>query len=195
MEDLGPHAQRLVEGLGAHRHDHELLDIQVVVGVAAAVDDVHHRNRERAGVRAADVAVQRHAEGLRGRAGGGEGHAEDGVGADVPLVLRTVEFDERVVQLDLLGGVHPDDLGGDDVVHVVDGVLYAFAQVALGVAVAQFDRLVLAGGGAGRDDGPAVYAALQEHVHFDGRVAAGVEDFTGEDVDDLGHGSTSRFSL
>ena len=44
----------------------------------------------------------------------------------------------------------PSSLGGDDVVDVLDGLQHALAEVALRVAVAQFDGFVLAGGGAGR---------------------------------------------
>ena len=42
MEDLGAVAQRLAEARRADRQDHELLDVEAVVGVRAAVDDVHH---------------------------------------------------------------------------------------------------------------------------------------------------------
>ena len=47
MERLGAVAQRLGETRRANRHDHELLEVDVVVGVLAAVDDVHHRHRQR----------------------------------------------------------------------------------------------------------------------------------------------------
>ena len=56
---LGAPAQRLGEAGGADRHDHELLEVDVVVGVRAAVEHVHHRHRQHVGVGAADVAVQR----------------------------------------------------------------------------------------------------------------------------------------
>ena len=43
---------------GAHRHDHEFLNVDRVVGMFAAVDDVHHRHRQHPGRGAADIAVQ-----------------------------------------------------------------------------------------------------------------------------------------
>ena len=47
----------------AHRDDHELLEVDRVVGVRAAVEHVHHRHRQDVGADpvAAEVAVQRQA--------------------------------------------------------------------------------------------------------------------------------------
>ena len=42
--DLGAPAQALGEGRRADRHDHELLEIGGVLGVLAAIQDVHHRH-------------------------------------------------------------------------------------------------------------------------------------------------------
>ena len=61
----------------------------------------------------------------------------------------------------------------------------ALADVDLLVAVAQLDRLVLAGAGAGRDGGAAERAVLEQDVHLDGRVAAGVEDLPALDEFDV----------
>ena len=46
VEHLDPGAQRLGEAVEAQRHRHELLDVQRVVGVGAAVDEVHARHRQ-----------------------------------------------------------------------------------------------------------------------------------------------------
>ena len=52
-----------------------------IVGMLAAIDDVHHRHRQGAGIDAADIAVERQTEIRRGGLGDGERDAEDGVGA------------------------------------------------------------------------------------------------------------------
>ena len=69
MERLGTVAKGFTEGRSAHRNDHELLQVEVVVGVSTAVDDVHHRDGHLEGTHAAEVAVERHA----GLFGGGAG--------------------------------------------------------------------------------------------------------------------------
>ena len=74
-------AQPLREARRADGHDHELLQVDVVVGVHPAVDDVHHRHRQHVRVGAAHVAVEGQLELGRGRVGHGQRHAEQGVGA------------------------------------------------------------------------------------------------------------------
>ena len=59
MEGLGADPQRLGEGGRAGGHHHELLEVERVLGVRSAVDDVHERNREHARVLPADPAVER----------------------------------------------------------------------------------------------------------------------------------------
>src|SRR5476649_2711904 len=80
MEDLGAHPQRLGEGRGAPWHDHELLDVDVGVRVLAAIQDVHQRHWQGAGIHASQVAIQRLAVRLRGRPRRREADAEDRVG-------------------------------------------------------------------------------------------------------------------
>ena len=67
--------QRLAERRRADRHDHELLEVDRVVGVHAAVEHVHHRHRQHMGVDAADVPVERDLELVGGRLGDGEAGA------------------------------------------------------------------------------------------------------------------------
>ena len=83
---LGAPAQRLAEGSGADGHDHELLQVDVVVGVLAAVDDVHHRRRQHMSVRPADVPIQRHSSRRRSGVRSSEGHRQHGVRAEPALV-------------------------------------------------------------------------------------------------------------
>ena len=67
VEDLGAHPQALREGGRAHRHDHELLEVDLVVGVRAAVEHVHHRHGQHVRGLAAEVAPERLAAPRRRR--------------------------------------------------------------------------------------------------------------------------------
>ena len=98
--------------------DHELLEVDLVVGVRAAVEHVHHRHRQDAGVRAAEVAPQRHAGVGRRGVRRGQRDAEDRVGAQARLVRGAVELDQRAVEPGLVGGVAADDGLGDLAVDV-----------------------------------------------------------------------------
>ena len=125
--DLGAPAQRLGEGLRADRGDHELLDVDVGVGVRAAVEDVHHRDGQHVRVRAAEVAEQRQVGGLGGGVRDGQRDAEDGVGAERGLVGGGVQVEHRLVDQALLGGVVADELRADLLDDGEDGLLDALA--------------------------------------------------------------------
>ena len=129
VEDLGAHPQALRERAGAGRDDHELLEVDGVVGVRAAVEDVHHRHRQHARGVAAEVAPQRQPLLDGGRVGGGQRDAEDRVGAQAALVRRAVELDQRAVERGLVGRVEPGDGLGDLAVDVADGLRDALAAV------------------------------------------------------------------
>ena len=191
VEDLGSGAERLAKGRESRRHEHEFLDVERVVRVRPAVHDVHHRDGERHGAGAAEVAEERQRAGLRRGAADGHRDAEDRVRAELRLRLGAVEVDHEAVDLGLLARVHAEDLGRDRLVHVLDGLKDALAAVALLVAVAQLQRLARAGGCAGRHARAPRVAAFEETLDFDRRVAAGVEDFAGVDAFDRVHVDSS----
>src|SRR5205823_1164654 len=83
----------------------------------------------------------------------------------------------------------------DFAVHRGHRLLHPLAAITLLVAVAQFDRLVRAGRGAGGNRGATERAVLQHDVDLDGRVAAAVEDFAADDVDDGGHWFSGRSGM
>ena len=183
-------AQRLRERRGADRHDHELLQVDRVVGVDATVDDVEHRHGQHVRVRPTDVAVQRELELVGGRLGDRQARAEDRVGADPGLVVGAVELDQLAVDGSLVERVEAVEHAGDLVVHEPDGGEHALAEVPL-AAVAELDRLVLTGRRAARHRGPAPGAALEHDFDLDGRVAARVEDLAADDVHDVAHSAAA----
>ena len=160
-----------LEALGAHRHGHELLQVDVVVGVLAAVHDVHHGHRQDVRVAAADVLIEGQPHRRRGGVGHGQRGAEDGVGAELGLVGRAVQGDQGLVDDALVGGVEAEQLLGDLVVHVVDGLVDRLAAVLL-PAVAQLDGFELAGRGAGRHRGAPGGARFELDLDLDRGVAA-----------------------
>jgi hypothetical protein len=88
----------------------------------------------------------------------------------------------------LILGIHAGDGLEDLALDSLDRLQDALAAIAL-AAIAHLHRLVGARGGPGGHGGPAEGAVLQQHVDLDGRIAAAVEDFTGDDIDDGGHGT------
>ncbi len=133
------------------------------------------------------MRVERHALGLGSGLGGSQGHGEDGVGAQLGLVLGTVELDHRLIQGLLIGRILAQQQIANRPVDVAHGLQHALAQVTALVAIAQFQSLAGAGGCTGRRAGAADDAVIEDHIGFHGGVAAGVENFTPLDVDDLCH--------
>src|SRR5690606_27018356 len=121
--------------------DHEFLNVDVRVRVGPAVQDVHHGDGQDVGVRAPQVLVQRQVRAVSGGLRHGERDAEDGVCAELALVVRGVEVDHRLVDEPLVSGLKPDNGGGERVDDRVDGPEHSLAEVAALVAVTLLDGL------------------------------------------------------
>jgi hypothetical protein len=164
-----------------------MLPAPTVVGMLAAVDDVHHRDGKRARRDAADITIEREAACVGRGFRCGEADAEDRVGAEAALVRGAVEVDHRLVEFALVLGIEADEQVGDFAVHRCDRLGDALAEIPALVAVAQFDRLMRAGRRTRGHRSAAEAAVFEQHIDFDGGVAAAVEDFAAVDVDDGGH--------
>ena len=154
----------------------------------ATIDDIHHRHGKKVRVGAAKVAIEGKSARFRRRFGHRQRDTEDGVGAEPALVGRAIELLEGIVDPPLLLGVHAGQCIEDFAVDGVHRIAHALAQVALLVPVPQLDRLVRPGRGAGGYTGAALRAVLEDHIDLDRGVAAAVQDFTADDVDDGCHG-------
>ncbi len=187
MEDLGAGAQRLGEAVVADRHHHEFLEVDRIVRVGAAVEDVHHRHRQDRRVDAADIAVERQVGRDRRGLCDGQRDAEDGVGAEAALVVGAVERDHQLVDVALALGVEAGERVEQLAVDGVDGIADALAAVAV-AAVTPLDGFVGAGGRARGNGRPAERSVLEQDVDFDSGVAAAVQNFPGNDVDNGSQG-------
>ncbi|EAQ03551.1 probable phosphopyruvate hydratase [Pseudooceanicola batsensis HTCC2597] len=194
VKDLGAHAHGLADVARADRHDHEFLDVDGIVGVFAAVDDVHHRHRQDPRRGAADIAKERLHGELGRRLGRRQRHAQDGVRAEPALVVGPVQFDHRHVEPDLVRRIQPQQVLGDLAVHRRHRLEHALARIPRLVPVALLDGLVGPRRGARGHRRPAHGAVFEGHVDLDGGVAPAVQDFAGMDVDDRAHGVVSLVS-
>ena len=155
MKNFSAVAQRFPEIGRTYRNDHELLQVEVVVGVRTTVHHIHHRHRHLIRTHAAKVAVQRQTRFFGCRPGHGHGDRQHGIGAQAGFVLGAVEVDQRFVEKGLLRRVQPQHRFGNFGVDVLYRFAHALAQVAVRVAVAQFDGFTAAGGSAGRHSSAA----------------------------------------
>ena len=153
------------------------------------------RRRQDPGHRSADVTIKRQARSFRRRLGDGKRNAEDCVGAELRLVLRAVERDHRLVDLELIFGLEAGDGVENVAIDRLNRFQNALAAEAALVSVAQFDRLARAGRSARRNRGPSHRAVFQHDIHLDRRIAAAIEDLAGDDIHDRGHFSLRGCSI
>ena len=140
------------------------------------------------GVHAAQVLVQRKTRRTRQRRlAHGQRHAQDGVSAQSALVVRAVQLQHNVVDGALIVGLEADERVGDLIIHMANGIQRALAQITLLVAVAQLNGLERARGRAGGNGRTTEGTILQHNFHLDRGVAARVQDFTPEHIDDDAH--------
>ncbi len=172
VKDFRAIAQRLGKIRRAFRHDHEFLKIDRCIGMRAAVENIHHRHRQNACVRAAEITEKRKVGGGRGRVRAGKGNAEERVRAEIFFVRRTVERDQFFIDLRLFARIKTAQRLGDFFIYTCDRIAHAFAAVTLFIAITQLPRFVFAGAGAARHGCASKRAAFQTHIHFDGWVAA-----------------------
>ncbi len=105
MEDLDAHAQTLGIARCPRRHDHKLLNVHPVVGVLAAIKNVHHRHGQDARTHSAEVLVEGQMTILCRRMRHRQRHAEDGVGPQTLLVDCAIELNEQGVDGCLVTGI------------------------------------------------------------------------------------------
>ena len=157
----------------------------------AAIDDIHHGHRQGAGKNAADMAIKRNVQIRRRRLGNRKRDRQHGIGAQPRLIGRAIQFDHRLVNLDLIEGIEAGNRVKDFAFHTGHRLQHALAAIAGLVAIAEFHRLMRAGGSAGWHNGMAAGAGIQHHFGLHGWVAAGIEHFAGDDIGNGGHGRLS----
>ena len=153
----------------------------------AAVENVHHRNRENLCVCAADVLVQRHSIVVSCCACASQGNCESRICAELGLELCSVEIDHDLIDFALAGNIETDDLRCNDLVNVVNSLQSSLAAETLLVAVTEFERFTLTGGCAGRNDGTTERAGFCGNLSLDCRVTAGINYFTCINTYDIRH--------
>ena len=191
VEDFGADTERLGEGLSATGDEHELLEIEAILGMRPAVDDVQQRHRQRPRAVPAEPAIQRSARIRGSRLRGGERAAEDRVRTEPALVGRSVEVDQQLVERALIVRGDAGERARDLTVDVRDRLQHALAEVCRGIAVAQLDGLVLAGRRSGRDGRASEGARREPHVDLQCRIAPRVEELACVHLGNRAHASLS----
>jgi hypothetical protein len=115
------------------RHDHELLDVDAVVGMGAAVEDVHHRHRQAR--QGPPPSARRGTAAFRPARppsawAHGQRHAQQGVGAQAALLGVPSSSIRRRSSACLIGGVRAEQRLAISPLTLATALLHALAEVA-----------------------------------------------------------------
>ncbi len=118
-----------------------------------------------------------------------ERDGQESVGAETRFVLRAIEVDHLLVDAFLVGHVVTQEGLLKNRVDVLDSFEDPFTAVALLVAVAQLDGLARTSGRARGHGRPTQGARVENHVGFDGGIAAGIDNLAAADGGNSAHGA------
>ena len=135
MEYFGAVTHGLRQAGCAHGQDHELLHIDTVIRMGAAVDDVHHRHGHVERTIAAQVTIQGQALVRRRGMGNGHGNSQYRVGPQPALVVRAVQLQHGPVDAGLVAGFHAQQRRAQDILYIAYCLQYTLAAVAACVVV------------------------------------------------------------
>ena len=111
MEYLNTTTHRLLERHHTYRQNHKFLEVDPIVRMGAAVQDIHLRNwqasRVQIAVQSSDVLIQGNPQPLGGRLGAGKRCGKYGVGTQALFIWGGVQPDHPFVKLTLVGSVLP----------------------------------------------------------------------------------------
>ncbi len=174
---LGAGPDRLGHGRGAQRRDHELLEVELVGRVDAAVEHVEVRHRQGRGdpVRRQPLP-QRHARRRGQRPCQRHGHAHQRVRAEPALVRGAVEIDHGLIRLGQPGPRPALQQVGQLGVHRADRTEHTLAPVPGRVTVAAFHGLPRPGRRARRYPRPGDRPVTEPHRHGQRGPPARVQD-------------------
>ncbi len=187
MVHLDPGSQGFAESRCTGRDEHEFLDVDRIGGMSSPVQHVEERNRQHSGCRPAEIPEQRDIQRRGSSPGGGQRHGKDGVGTQPTLVGRAVQIEHDLVERFLIGDVPADHRRRDLIQNVGYGPRNALAAVAVST-ISKLNSFERPRRCSRRHRCSAEGAASEKHLGLDGRVSPGVEDFTGPDHVDGGHG-------
>src|ERR1700680_497876 len=118
------------------RHDHHFLKLQRTFGVLAAVDNIHHRHRQRDCFSAAEVLKELLASCFCGGVRSRKRNTEYRVRSELGFVFCAIERDQLIIERALLVDRHTADSITNRTVDVADSLQHTFPAITFLVTVA-----------------------------------------------------------
>ena len=134
--------------------------------MCAAVENVHHRNREYIGVSATNVAIKRHIQGFGSRLSYSQAHAQNGVSTQVALRRRTVEVEHLIVDGALIEHIVATKRGSNNIIDILNSFQNALTTITSLVAIAKFECFVFTSRSTRGNAGATHYTVFECHFYL-----------------------------
>jgi len=170
---LSAHSKTFLEAARTGGHDHEFLDINSIIRMLAAIHDVHHWHRHLLGIGTSQISIQRHMQRACRCPGCCHGHSQHSIGAEMRLILGTIQLQQDGVKGRLFKYIHADHCRSDLGIHMVYRPFHSKAAIPL-FPIPEFYCLILPCRRAGRHTGPSQVFVPCQHFHFYSRIPAGI---------------------
>ena len=136
VKNLNPHAETFRKSVCPHRHNHELLKINAIIGMRPPVQDVHHRDRHHMCIDSAQITVQRLTDGSCGSLSNRQTDPQDGIGTQSALVLCAVALQHERIDVTLIKHAVADELIIEYIFYILAGLQHPFTKIALLIVIA-----------------------------------------------------------
>ncbi len=144
LENFGTHTDSFFNRICRNRHNHKFLNINRVICVFAAVQNVHHWNWQSASHSAAQVTIQRQASFFCLSFSHSQRYCQNSVSAQVAFVFCAVQINHCVINVNLIFCFIASQSVINFVVYIFNSFQNTFAAKAGFVTVTQFYSFVYA---------------------------------------------------
>jgi len=180
--NLNTRAQSIAKIAEAPRLNHELLEVEGVVGMLATVEDVEHRRWKCSRMRSTNISIERLFRSNRRGMRDGKTHSKRRIGAEMRLVFGSINLAEQLIDALLRSCVSTHELRRDERVDVLNGFGHTLAEPHFLITVAQLNGLMFARRCATWNCGSTDRATRESHFAFDCWLTAGIQNLTRFDV-------------
>ena len=145
VENFRTHADSFTNRRRADRHNHKFLEVNRVVSVLTAVNNVHHRHRQNVSHCTAEITIKREFAFFSLSLSHSHRNGENGISTEVTFVFSAVEFNHGFINIDLVIGIQTGQSVINFIINIFHGFQNALTAETSFVAVAQFDCLMHTG--------------------------------------------------
>ena len=187
MVNFCTRTKSLCKGFSPYRHDHELLDIHIVICMSTTIEDIHHRDRQFLSVKATQVLIEWQIQGFCCSPSNCHRYTQDCIGTQFGLVISTIQGNHELIDSCLFCCIKALNSWTDDGINIFHSFQNALTTVARLIAITQFTSFkspcrCTRWNGCMTDS-----AIFQKYFYFYSWVAAGIKNFTSKGFNNCCH--------